>query len=116
MKLAHYLMALAFSAGCCGLRVMMRILEMLHIAYPPPVRHGGNYAGPGIFEEFCRTHASWLPFLGIPAIAYAVFVSLRGKASVESFCLFTAVLACVFVVLLFVVLITGMISWIYLYD
>lgn len=117
MKLAHNLIALAFATGCIGLWLVMRVMEMLHRAYPfPAVNAGGGKLAPGDFEIFCITHSSWLPYLGVPAVAYAVVVSLRGRTSVESFCAFAALLALLFSVLLFTVSVASLVSWIPLYD
>ncbi len=117
MKLAHNLIALAFAAGCVGLWLVMHVMEMLHRAYPfPAVNAGGGKLAHGSFEIFCVTHSSWLPYLGVPVIAYAAVASLRGKTSVESFCAFAALLALLFSVLLFTVLVASLVSWIPLYD
>jgi hypothetical protein len=57
----------------------------------------------------------WLLSLTL-AIAQAIWVSVRGRASVEGFCLFAAVLSLVFVALLSTVALVCMVSWIPLYD
>jgi hypothetical protein len=117
MKLAHTFAAFAFAVGCTGLWMAMRALVMLHGAHPlPETGAGGGKLAHGDFEIFCVTHAWLLPFFGVPAIAYAIWVSVRGRASVEGFCLFAAVLSFVFVALLSTVALACMVSWIPLYD
>ena len=117
MKLAHNLVALAFATGCIGLWVVMRVLAMLHVAHPfPEFNAGGGRLSHGDFEIFCLTHASCLPYFGIPAFAYALIASFCRKVSVESFCLFASVLALIFTVLFFTVAVVCMASWVALYD
>ena len=117
MKIAHNLLALAFEAGCFGLWMVMRVLTMLHRAYLFPQHNaGGGKLAPGDFETFCVVHSSWLPYLGIPAVAYALTVSFRKRATVESFCVFASVLAFAFAVLFFTVAVACMVSWIPVYD
>jgi hypothetical protein len=117
MKIAHNLLGLAFAAGCFGLWMVMRLQEMLHRAHPfPEVNAGGGHLAHGWLETFCVVHASWLPYLGIPAIAYSLVVSIRGKASIESLGVFAAALAFLFTILFFTVLVGCMASWIPLYD
>ena len=118
MKIAHLVLSIAFSAGCTGLWIVMRMLAMLHVAYPFP-RFGPGGAGnltQGSFEAFCNAYSSWMPYLAIPAVSYALFASLRGKASVESFCVFASILALVFAILFFGVAVDGLASWIPIYE
>ena len=117
MKIAHNLIGLAFAIACVGLWEVTRVLEMLHRAYPFPQHNGGGGTlAHGDFEMFCVVQSSWLPYFGIPAIAYALISSYRGRPTVESFCAFASVLALAFVVLLFTVLLAGVVSWMPLYD
>jgi len=118
MKTAHFVLSLAFAVGCTGLLFIMRISEMLHRAYPFP-DHGSEGAGnlaQGDFELFCIRHTNLLPYFAVPAFCYAVIVSLRDKASVQSFCLFGSLLALAFVTLFFTVAAVCMVSWVALYD
>jgi len=118
MKTAHIILSLAFAVGCTGLLLIMRTSEMLHRAYPFP-DHGPEGAGniaQGDFELFCIRYTHLLPYFALPAVCYALYVSLCGKASVQSFCLFGSILALVFMTLLVTVAVVSMISWIALYD
>lgn len=117
MKFAHNLVAVTFGAGCVGLWVVMRLLLMLQRAHPfPQMGDGGGKLAPGAFEEFCFGHAFWLPFFALPALGYALFVTFRERATVESLCVFGSVLAFAFTVLMFTVAFACMIIWIPLYD
>jgi hypothetical protein len=118
MRAAFILLSLAFAAACNGLWMVMRVLGMLHVAHPFPDHHK-DCAGTlshGSFEIFCNQRTSWLPFLAIPAVAYALFIAARGKATVEHFCMFASVLALAFMILLFTVALACMVGWIPLYD
>jgi hypothetical protein len=115
VKTAFMVLSLAFAAACCGLWAIIQVLQMLHNAYPAPEFHGGRLSH-GYFEIMSHRFSSWLPFLGIPAVGYAAFVSVRGKARVERFCLFGSVLALALVILVLPVILVCMVSWVYVYD
>lgn len=110
MKMTFLLVSASFAASCVGMWQMMRLLQMLLVAHYP------KGAALGDFHLFCLNHYGWLPFMSIPAVGYALWVAFRGLASVERFCVFTSVLAFVFIDLLFTVIVAGMSSGIPLYD
>lgn len=117
MRFAYNLVAVTFGTGCVGLWMVMRLLLMLQRAHPfPQIGDRGGKLAPGAFEEFCFSHAAWLPFLVLPALGYSLFVTFRGKATVESLCVFGSVLALVFTILMFTVAFACMVIWIPLYD
>ncbi len=117
MKIAHNLIALAFEIGCVGLWLVMKTMEMLHRAHPFPLHNaGGGNLAPSDLEVFCFGHSTWLPYLGLPAVAYALVASLRGKTSLQSFCIFAALLALLFMVLFFTVSVSSLASWIPVYG
>ena len=117
MKTAFILLSLAFAVACAGMWVVTQETAMLHRSFPfPDQNEGGGKLSQGSFEIFCIEKSSWLPFLGIPAVGYAFFMSLRGNATIGSFCVFASVLAVAFVLLFFAVIIGCLIGWVPLYD
>lgn len=115
MKAAHILVAIAFETGCFGLWVVMRIMAMLHRAHPFPQHHGGKLS-PGDFQIFCASHSDWLPYLGIPAVVFALIAAIRGTTTPETFSVFASLLSLAFVVLFFTVAAACLVSWIAVYD
>jgi hypothetical protein len=110
MKVAFVLVSVSFAASCVGLWMMMRVQIMLLVAHFP------KRAVLGDLPRLCLTYYGWLPFLGIPALVYAAWVSFRGAASVERLCLFASVLALVFVVLFFTAVVAGMLCGVPVFD
>ena len=110
MKAAFILLSLAFAGVCIGLWQVMSVVAMLHRAYPWELRY--DYPIHGEFESLCILLTPLLPFLAIPAVIYALFMSFRGKPSTETFCLFASVLALVSVILFFTVALACLVGWI----
>jgi hypothetical protein len=80
-----------------------------------PTRRSGEREPADSIGDQWNVIGGWLLSLTL-AIPYAIWVSVRGRASVEGLCLFATVLALVFVALLSTVALACMVSWIPLYD
>lgn len=70
----------------------------------------------GPFHFFCLEHYYVLRWLPIPVFAFALYISLKGKATTESFCLFASILALILSCLASTVFVMGMSCGIPFYE